>query len=61
MNALGVQRAASQDQAQDGDDERRWHREDRMKFRKRGRLKVTANATGYAGDQASLRVRRPRR
>jgi hypothetical protein len=33
----------------------------RVKFRKRGRLKVTADATGFAGDDASLKVKRPRR
>ena len=32
----------------------------RMKFRRRGKLAISADATGYAGDDASLRVRRPR-
>jgi hypothetical protein len=33
----------------------------RMKFRKRGKLQVTADATGYAGDDATLKIRKPRR
>jgi hypothetical protein len=33
----------------------------RVKFRKRGRLELTADATGYAGDEASLKVKRPKR
>ena len=32
----------------------------RVKFRRRGKLAISADATGYAGDDASLRVRRPR-